>query len=214
MRTIHCALLLLLTASGLTAQTSGLETVNRLANERRFAEAALELQRFAASGAPADEALLRKVAETTRYYLNGRLGNENRKAARLLLCSARSQSSDKMPPQEEWPDPVRVGGAVQRPRLISQVDPVYPEEARREKIAGTVIVESIIDQEGCVINVRALKGLPKGLTEAAIQAVQRWVFEPATLEDRPVKVYYLLHVNFQVQDEPAEPAETSPVKEI
>jgi TonB family protein len=47
--------------------------------------------------------------------------------------------------------------------------------------------------------VRVLKGLPMGLDHAAVDAVQKWKFKPATLEGRPVKVYYVLTVNFQVQ---------------
>jgi TonB family protein len=38
-----------------------------------------------------------------------------------------------------------------------------------------------------------------GLDKAAVEAVTRWKFKPATLEGRPVKVYYVLTVNFQVQ---------------
>jgi TonB family protein len=38
-----------------------------------------------------------------------------------------------------------------------------------------------------------------GLDRAALEAVQNWRFKPATLQGRPVKVYYTLTVNFQVQ---------------
>jgi periplasmic protein TonB len=38
-----------------------------------------------------------------------------------------------------------------------------------------------------------------GLDRAAVEAVEKWRFKPAMLEGRPVKVYYVLTVNFQVQ---------------
>ena len=95
--------------------------------------------------------------------------------------------------------PLRVGGAVTRPEIINQVRPVYTELARRARVTGTVIVEAIIDTAGNVTNVRVLKGLPMGLDKAAVEAVQRWKFKPATLEGKAVKVYYVLTVNFQVQ---------------
>ena len=38
-----------------------------------------------------------------------------------------------------------------------------------------------------------------GLTEAAIDAVKQWKFKPATLDNRPVSVYFTLTVNFQLQ---------------
>jgi periplasmic protein TonB len=95
--------------------------------------------------------------------------------------------------------PLRVGGAVTRPEKISGPQPVYTEMARKARVQGVVIVEAIIDENGNVTNARVLKGLPMGLDKAAIDAVQRWKFKPATLQGRPVKVYYSLTVNFQVQ---------------
>lgn len=95
--------------------------------------------------------------------------------------------------------PLRVGGSVKKPELITQIKPVYTELARKARVAGTVIVEAIIDERGNVTNVRVLKGLPMGLDRSAADAVEKWKFRPATLEGRPVKVYYVLTVNFQVQ---------------
>jgi len=50
-----------------------------------------------------------------------------------------------------------------------------------------------------VTNVRVLKGLPMGLDQAAVDAVKNWRFRPATLNGRPVSVYYSLTVNFRLQ---------------
>jgi protein TonB len=64
---------------------------------------------------------------------------------------------------------------------------------------GTVIVEAIIDKSGAVTAVRVLKPLPMGLDNAAAEAVKKWRFKPATLNGRPVAVYFVLTVNFQLQ---------------
>lgn len=80
--------------------------------------------------------------------------------------------------------------------------PVYTEKACRSGTRGTVILEAIIDKEGCVRNLRVLQEVPNGLTEAAMAAVSRWVFSPATLNGQPVKVYYVLTVNFDVRTSP------------
>ncbi len=89
--------------------------------------------------------------------------------------------------------------AVTRPEKIYGVPPVYTEMARRAGVEGVVIVESVIDEEGDVTNTRVLRGLPMGLDEAALEALQTWKFKPATLEGRPVKVYYTLTVNFRIE---------------
>jgi TonB family protein len=98
--------------------------------------------------------------------------------------------------------PYRVGGEISRPEIISSTKPVYTELARRARVMGTVIVEAVIDEQGNVTETRVLKGLPMGLAQAAVDAVQTWKFKPATREGQPVPVYYVLTVNFQVDDSP------------
>jgi protein TonB len=92
-----------------------------------------------------------------------------------------------------------VGGAVTRPEKVAGSPPVYTELARKARVTGVVIVEAIIDERGNVVNARVLKGLPMGLDKAALDAVERWKFRPATLQGKPVKVYYTLTVNFTMQ---------------
>jgi TonB family protein len=137
-------------------------------------------------------------------------------AALLLLLAAGAAAAQQAPagPKEmaAVPDapqaspsgqPYRVGGSVSPPKLISRgTNPAYTETARRSRVTGVVILEAVIDEQGDVTNTRVLKGLPRGLDRAAVEAVATWKFEPATLEGKPVQVYYVLTVNFQL-DGPA-----------
>ena len=100
------------------------------------------------------------------------------------------------PPRDEI---LRVTGAVKRPVPLSATAPRYTEIARRAGIQGAVILEAIIDEHGRVVNARILKGLPMGLDQEALATVRGWTFQPATLGDRPVKVFYTLTVHFQIQ---------------
>lgn len=95
--------------------------------------------------------------------------------------------------------PMQISGNVLAPKRIFSPDPHYPEEARHARVQGVVILQTIIDKLGNVTDVKVLKGLPSGLTEAAVEAVSNWRFEPATLEGNPVAVYYLVTVSFSVQ---------------
>jgi TonB family protein len=103
------------------------------------------------------------------------------------------------PPAVEPEGPIRVGGDVTRPEKISGPNPQYTEIARKARVQGVVIVEAIIDKAGNVTNVRVLKPLPMGLDIAAVEAVEKWKFKPATLNGKPVDVYYNLTVNFRLQ---------------
>src|SRR5918999_2494469 len=93
-------------------------------------------------------------------------------------------------------EPVHFTVGMTRPEIVHQVQPRYTELARRSGVQGTVIVEAIIDEKGYVTNVRVLRGLPMGLDRAAVDAIQQWRFKPATLNSKPVKVYYTLTVIF------------------
>jgi TonB family protein len=98
----------------------------------------------------------------------------------------------------------RVGGNVTAPRVVTRVEPVYPAEARRARIAGMVILEMVINEEGEVENARVLKPLPFGLDQTALDAVRQWKFEPGMIEGKPVKVLFNITINFRPSEESAD----------
>jgi len=61
--------------------------------------------------------------------------------------------------------------------IKSRVAPVYPEIARRLRIAGAVHLEVTVDSEGRVTDVKALSG-SQMLSPAAESAVRKWRFAP------------------------------------
>lgn len=100
------------------------------------------------------------------------------------------------PPEPVSDEPIHIGQGVTKPVKVYEPPPRYSEIARKARIQGIVILQSVIDEQGNVRDVKVLRGLPMGLTEAAVEAVQQWRFEPATLRGRPVAVYYNLTVSF------------------
>jgi protein TonB len=95
--------------------------------------------------------------------------------------------------------PVRVGGRVKEPRLISRIDPVYPPLARQTHMTGTVIIDAIIDERGDVIEMKVVSGPPL-LIQAALDAVRRWKYEPTYLNDQPVPVQLNVTVTFKLAE--------------
>ncbi len=84
------------------------------------------------------------------------------------------------------------------PVKVHSVSPEYTDVAREARLQGVVILRTAIDQEGNVADVRVLKGLQMGLTEAAVDAVKQWKFEPATIDGEPIPVGYNVTVKFQL----------------
>jgi protein TonB len=85
---------------------------------------------------------------------------------------------------------------LEPPELLYEVRPRYPEPARSARIEGVVILDLVIDTKGRVASITVLRGLPLGLTESAVDAVERWRFEPSAFNGRPVAVRYILTVRF------------------
>ena len=104
----------------------------------------------------------------------------------------------KAKPPPAPPKPVRVGGRIRPPRLIRRVNPVYPAIARQARIQGSVRIDAIVDTSGRVVEVKVLSGHPL-LVGPALDAVQRWVYEPTYLNEQPVAVLLEVTVNFSLR---------------
>lgn len=97
------------------------------------------------------------------------------------------------------PDEVlEFGAGMTKPVRLGGADPVYTEAARKVGIQGIVIVEATIDRDGRVLETRVLRGLPFGLSESALSAVESWRFEPSTLNGQPINVRYRVVVHFSL----------------
>ncbi len=94
--------------------------------------------------------------------------------------------------------PRRIGGGVSAPVLIYSVEPEFSEEARKAKVAGNVLVNLWVDQNGNPSHVRVLRGVGMGLDQKAMEAVRQYKFKPATENGKPVLVELNVEVNFQI----------------
>jgi TonB family protein len=87
---------------------------------------------------------------------------------------------------------------TQKARVLSKPEPQYTEEARKNQITGTVVLRAVFTSGGQVTNIRAVSGLPFGLTERAIAAARLIKFQPAMKDGRPVSMYIQLEYNFNL----------------
>jgi protein TonB len=93
------------------------------------------------------------------------------------------------------PGAVRVGGSIREPKILKMVQPVYPREAVKGRIEGVVLIEATVTEQGNVEKVTVISG-PAMLAEAAVEAVEKWKYEPTVLNGRPVPVILTARVNF------------------
>lgn len=96
---------------------------------------------------------------------------------------------------------VRAIGEIKPPKLIKKVNPIYPEEARKAKVEGIIILEARTDEKGNIDKVRVLKSKDPYLSQAALEAVRQWKYEPFYLKGKPTPVVFTVTVRFKLREE-------------
>lgn len=100
--------------------------------------------------------------------------------------------------------PVRLTAKTKPPKKVKDVKPVYPAEAKKAGLKGTVVLEITVDKDGKVEDTKVLRSA-EGFDQAAIDAVKQWEFEPTVLEGKAVPVIMTVTVNFQPKKTPPAP---------
>ena len=92
------------------------------------------------------------------------------------------------------------GGDVPEPELLYKVEPEYPEQARRERVDGFVLLEAIVNKVGDVVDIKVLQSPPRryGFAEKAEEAVSQWKFRPSIYRGNPVNVRIRFAVEFNL----------------
>jgi len=92
-------------------------------------------------------------------------------------------------------DRPKPGEKVMPPKLIKDVEPVYPRAASEAGVEGVVIMEATTDTYGRVATVKVLRGIPL-LDQAAIDAVKQWVYEPMIIDGKPRPMVFTVTARF------------------
>lgn len=98
---------------------------------------------------------------------------------------------------EEMPD--FPGGTAKLAEYL-QKNIKYPQMARESGIQGRVFVNFVVEPDGHVSNVKVLRSLGGGCDEEAmrvVKAMPKW--KPGKQRGKPVRVSYILPVNFKLQ---------------
>jgi TonB family protein len=66
-------------------------------------------------------------------------------------------------------------------KVKSRVDPVYPPLAKQLHLSGIVKIQATIAADGKIKSTKVIGGHPV-LVQAAVQALEKWKFEPANEE--------------------------------
>lgn len=139
------------------------------------------------------------------FAFRGRVSDPHPPAAGMAAPAASLSSAAPAPagastPASETdglPLTLRVSQGVMEGNIVHRVEPVYPPEARRNHIQGTVLLQATIGKDGRLHDVKPLSGPPE-LIEASIGAVQQWRYRPYLLKGNPVEVQTTIKIQFHM----------------
>jgi TonB family protein len=96
------------------------------------------------------------------------------------------------------------GASLQIGQLVTRVDPVYPEDAEKRHVEGTVKLRVIIGRDGAVESVGLISG-PDPLVPAATSAARQWRYKPASVGGQPVEAEQDITMAFRLVKQAAQP---------
>jgi TonB family protein len=86
-----------------------------------------------------------------------------------------------------------------KPRPLNRLRPNYTEQARNNKVSGSVRLQVKVGADGSAKRVHVVNALPDGLTEEAIRVIRIVQFQPAMAGGTPVDYWILLDVEFNLR---------------
>lgn len=99
---------------------------------------------------------------------------------------------------EDEPDPSAFIPVEKQPVPVKQVQPEYPEIARRAGVEGTVWVKILVDKDGKAKKAIIMKSDAEVFNEPALQAALQFVFTPAMMNNGPVAVWAAVPFRFKL----------------
>lgn len=114
-------------------------------------------------------------------------------AAVCLPAIVHGQTQDAPAPGVE-----KVGGSVRPPRAIYAPEPEFAEAARAAWHSGICTLSLVVGADGIPRDIKVVRPLGMGMDEKAVKAVQKWRFDPALKDGRPVAVQIAVEVDFHL----------------
>jgi len=92
---------------------------------------------------------------------------------------------------------LRISPEIAQEYLATKVEPEYPEQARKRRLQGAVVLDAWVGKDGAIRKLAAISGSPE-LRTAATRAVAQWRFHPFFHEGQPEEFMTRITVVFRL----------------
>ncbi len=94
-------------------------------------------------------------------------------------------------------DPLEVSPGKMAGNILTKTPPRYPEQAKKARIQGTVVLNAVIDKHGKIDKLRVVSG-PAALQQSSLDAIRKWTYKPYRLNGKPVVVETTINVIYSL----------------
>ena len=137
-----------------------------------------------------DPELVLKVGESRMLDIHLKIGTLSDSVD--VQATEHGQTGAATPPKR-----VKLGGEVEASKVITKVQPVYPETAKAAGVQGKVNLHAVIGMDGVPLSLQVVNtNIDPDLARASIEAVSHWRYSPTLLNGQPVEIDTNITVNF------------------
>jgi TonB family protein len=115
----------------------------------------------------------------------------------VMLAGCASPPPKKISSTDSEHSAISVGSTLDCSKLVHYVRPVYPKEAKRKRIQGTVRLRAVITKTGAIRDFEVLNG-DALLIPAALNAAKQWRYIPCIINSEAVDIVTTLDINFNL----------------
>jgi peptidyl-prolyl cis-trans isomerase A (cyclophilin A) len=105
------------------------------------------------------------------------------------------EGQSTQPSPASAPKQITIPDSVASGMIDSSLQPVYPPEAKKAKVSGTVKLDATIGSDGIVKELKVISG-PELLQQAALDTVKNWRYRPYLVEGKPTEIRTTINVIF------------------
>jgi TonB family protein len=104
--------------------------------------------------------------------------------------------------QAEPGNQLHVSAGVIAGQRLSFVNPVYPPDAKKAKLSGTVVLHAIIGKDGTIKTLDVASSTNPLFNNSALEAVSKWTYKPYLLNGEPTAVDTNITINYALNPSP------------
>ncbi len=126
------------------------------------------------------------------------IGNLRAIEGRVTLLEPYPSGAYSTPAPSSTPTVAYLPDIAENTLGVQKKQPVYPSQARQNRLSGTVILAATISSQGTVEYLDVVSSPDESFSKSAIDAATQWKYQPFEINGIPVTVNTTISINYKI----------------